>query len=137
MYPDQRTDALERGRAGERYLKEILETELSGRGLTVSMPTEEDHRVPFDLETLDGDRILVGIENKDLGPSSKGTWQYKTAIRRKLRYAHEHSIPKILTTVTMREAGRIGFCRGLANSHVIRFDFELSHLLQEIKEAST
>ncbi len=135
MHLNRRGEASERGRAGELYIKQFLEEELSETGLTVVIRTEGDPNAPFDIEVRKGDEIRVGIENKDLSTTTQGTWIKGLAMRRKLVYAREHHIPKVLTTATMRDAGRIGFCRGLANSHVMRYDFDRDHLLQEIREA--
>lgn len=129
-------ETLSRGREGERYLFAELSRMLVGTNLTINLATEDDHRVPFDLEILYGEKVLVGIENKDLSTTSLGTWIKGEAKRRKLAYAREQGIKVMLTTVTIRDTGRIGFCRGLANSHVMKFDFDRNHLLQEIREAS-
>ena len=126
-----------RGQLGQQYLYDFLSKNLEGMGLTVKQTSKESHCAPFDLLVLKGKRILVGIENKDLSVTTLGTWIKGRAKERKLAYAQEQGIEHTLTTVTMRDAGRIGFCRGLANSHVMRYDFDRDHLLQEIREASS
>ena len=125
-----------RGQLGQEYLYDFLSESLEGTGLVVKQMSEESHCAPFDLLILKGKRVLVGIENKDLSVTTLGTWIKGRAKERKLAYAQEQGIEHTLTTVTIRDAGRIGFCRGLANSHVMRYDFDRDHLLQEIREAS-
>jgi len=128
--------ALERGRNGEIYLLEFLEEHLAGSGLVVHHASENDAQAPFDIEVLDQDRILVAIENKDLAENSKGTWIIKSAKRRKEKYAIEHGIKKILTTVTKRDGeGYIGFQPGIVNGHVTVFNFRAEELVKEILSA--
>lgn len=137
MYGDYRQtmgylDALDRGRAGERYLYDELLKRLVGTGLGVRLATEDNHKVPFDLEVLDGDRIIVGIENKDLSGADRGTEITKVAKRRKLQYAAEHGIPTILTTVTRRKIERIGWKEGLVNGYPTVFDYDVGRLVDRI-----
>jgi hypothetical protein len=128
-------DALERGRAGERYLYEELSKRLEGTGLGVRLATEDNHEVPFDLEVLEDGRIIVGIENKDLSGADRGTEITKVAKRRKLQYAMEHRIPVIMTTVTRRKIEAIGWKEGLVNGHPTVFDYDVGRLVDRILSA--
>jgi len=128
-------DALERGRAGERYLHEELSKRLEGTGLVVQLATEDNHKVPFDLEVLEDDRIIVGIENKDLTGGDRGTEITKVAKQRKLQYAKEHNIPVVLTTVTRRKIEAIGWKEGLVNGHPTVFDYDVTRLVSRILSA--
>lgn len=129
----RREESDARGSAGEHFLATKLEAALAGTGLRTRITSDEDKNAPFDLEVLDGDnRILVGIENKDLGPSTQGTWIKRNAKRRKQEHARVNRIPKLLTTVTLRDAEQIGFRRGIENKPVGSYDFSLEHLVQEI-----
>lgn len=128
-------ETLGRGIKGEQYLFERLSAGLAGSGLEVRLVATEADHTPFDLEVLDGDRILVGIENKDLRPSTQGTWIKGSAKRRKLEYAAEHRVGLVLTTVTIREAEQVGFHEGLVNGHPTRFDYDFGHLVERIMEA--
>jgi len=124
--------ALERGRAGERHLYDELSRRLEGTGLVVRLATEDNHEVPFDLEVVQGDKILVGIENKDLAPSSQGTWIRKRSKDLKREYAAQQSIRLVLTTVTKRDEGVIGFREGLVNGSKKIFDYDIEHLISRI-----
>jgi hypothetical protein len=126
---------LGRGRMGEQFLYEELSKRLEGSGLAVRIATEDDHRVPFDLEVLDEDRILVGIENKDLAPTTQGTWIKKDSKRSKTIYAEENHIRLILTTVTRRDIKAIGFREGLINGHSLTFDYSPKRLVKRILAA--
>jgi hypothetical protein len=125
----------ERGREGENFLAYKLEELLKGTGLAIRVATDQDPKAPFDLEVLDGERILVGIENKDLGPSTRGTWIKSSAKRRKHEHARVNHIPRMLTTVTLRDAGQVGFRRGIEEKPVASYDFSLEHLAEEILAA--
>ena len=130
-------ETLGRGRMGEQFIYEELSRRLEGSGLAVRLATEDDHRVPFDLEVLEGDRILVGIENKDLASTTQGTWIKKVSKRSKLFYAEENHISLILTTVTRRDIKAIGFREGLVNGHPIMFDYSPERLVKRILAART
>jgi hypothetical protein len=120
-----------RGKEGEHFLATKLEAALEGTGLRVRIASEDDIRAPLDIEVLDGDMILVGIENKDLCLGTT-TRIDRLAKRRKQEHARVNGIPKLLTTVTLREVEQIGFRRGIENKPVASYDFSLEHLVQEI-----
>jgi len=128
-------EALDRGRLGEQFLYDELSKRLEGTGLTVRLSTEHDHKVPFDLEVLQDETVLAGIENKDLSGDNRGTEITKSAKRRKLQYAAEHSIPVIVTTVTRRKIEAIGWKEGLVNGHPTVFDYDLGSLVGRILSA--
>jgi hypothetical protein len=134
-YCDYPSACEERGRSGEEYLLSELSQRLQPFGLVVRHTAADDKSAPFDLEVLDGPEVLVGIENKDLTPLSKGTWIKKSAKRRKQEHAKVNGIPKLLTTVTLRDAGQIGFRRGIENKPVASYDFSFEHLIEEILSA--
>ena len=121
-----------RGQAGQQCMQELLSRELEGTGLVVKLRADEIHDAPFDLEVLDGERILVGIENKDLAETTKGTWVKGPSKKRKLIYARQHSIRLLLTTVTMRDTGRVGFKEGIVNGSHVLFDYDVRHLIDRI-----
>lgn len=120
------------GRLGEEYLLAELESRLSGSGLLVKLKSDENKNAPFDLEIFEGDRVLVGIENKDLGPATQGTWIKRTRKKRKLAYARQCGIRLILTTITRRDAGQIGFKEGIVNGSPVVFDYDLGRLVDRI-----
>jgi hypothetical protein len=128
----RREESDARGTAGEHFLATKLEAALEGTGLTIRIASDDYKQAPIDLEVLDGNRIIVGIENKDLGPSTQGTWIKGPAKRRKQAHARVNGIPKLLTTVTLRDTEQIGFRRGIENKPVASYDFSLEHLVQEI-----
>jgi len=128
-------EAVQRGKDGEQFLYEELSRRLEGTGLTVRLAAEENHNVPFDLEILEGDRILVGIENKDLAPTTQGTWIKKAPKRSKTSYAEKNHIRLTLTTVTRRDIKAIGFKEGLVNGHSLIFDYSSEHLVKRILAA--
>ena len=136
MEYSKRLDCETRGKDGERFLASRLQAALEGTGLRILIRSDEEKQAPFDLEVLDGDRILVGIENKDLH-LSKSTRIEGIAIRRKEDHAKAFRIPKLLTTVTLRDVEQIGFRRGIENKPVSSYDFSLEHLVQEILAART
>lgn len=126
------TETLGRGRMGEQFLYEELLKRLDGTGLAVRLATEDDHRVPFDLEVLDGDRILVGIENKDLASTTQGTWIKKRSKDLKLKYAAQQRIRLIFTTITLKAQGQIGWHEGLVNGSKAIFEYDLDRLVDRI-----
>lgn len=125
-------ETLGRGRMGEDFLMSVLSERLEGSGLSVRLATEHNHKEPFDIEILDQDRVLVGIENKDLSPKTQGTWIKNPAKRRKLKYAEEHGFKLVLTTVTIRETEDIWFREGLVNGVPRIFDYNVEHLVDKI-----
>ena len=125
-----------RGRMGEDYAYGEISSRLVGTGLTVRLATEDHYKAPFDIEILKGDKVLVGIENKDLVSTSKGTQIRGCQKHRKLRYAREHGIRLILTTVTRRDIHAIGFKEGLVNGHPLVFDYNLDRLVGRILTVS-
>lgn len=131
----RREESDARGTAGEHFLATKLEAALKGTGLTIRVASDDDKQAPLDIEVLDGDRILIGIENKDLGPTTQGTWIKANAIRRKHEHARVNGIPKLFTTVTLRDAEQIGFRHGIENKPVASYDFSLQHLVDEILAA--
>lgn len=125
-------ETLGRGRIGEKFLYDELSKRLDGTGLAVRLATEDDHRVPFDLEVLDGDRILVGIENKDLASTTQGTWIKKRSKDLKLKYAAQQHIRLIFTTITLKAQGQIGWHEGLVNGSKAIFEYDLERLIKRI-----
>ena len=126
-------DALERGRAGEQYIFEDLVKGLLETPLVVRLTAQDNHMVPFDIEILDGPKIIVGIENKDLSATSDGSRIRKVSKRLKLQYAKDHNISGILTTVTRRDIGTIGWKEGLVNGHPTVFNYNRDSLYAWIK----
>ncbi len=131
-YQDYFSACSDRGRAGEEYLLSELEGRLQPFGLVVRRTAIDNERAPFDLEVLDGHEVLVGIENKDLAPATQGTWIKRSRKKRKLAYAQDHSIRLVLTTVTLRDAGRIGFKEGIVNGAPVLFDYDVDRLIERI-----
>jgi hypothetical protein len=125
-------ETLGRGRMGEQFLYDELSKRLDGTGLAVRLATEDDHRVPFDLEVLDGNRILVGIENKDLASTTQGTWIKKRSKDLKLEYAARQRIKLIVTTITLKAQGQIGWREGLVNGSKAIFEYDVDRLIKRI-----
>jgi len=125
-------DCVDAGREGEQYAVSVLEEELQGTGLTVHWSRYDDYNSPFDIEVLDGQQVLVCIENKDITGAPQGVWQKKNALRRKRKYAQVTGAKKILTTVTDRDRQLIGFDEGLVSQRVTDFDFRKKALIKEI-----
>lgn len=131
-YQDYFSACEDRGRAGEEYLLSELGQRLSPYGLDVVHVTVDNKNAPFDFEVFDGDTPIVGIENKDLSPTTQGTWIKRSRKKRKIEYALKMGIRLVLTTITMRDTGRIGFKEGIVNGVPQIYDYDVDHLVDRI-----
>lgn len=128
-------ECVDNGREGELFALNYLDRALDGSGLTVRDANLYDHHAPFDIEVLDGDKVIVAIDNKDASKGLNGIWQKGPAIKRKLRYAKKLRTKTVLTTITIRDKDLLGFSEGLVSQRIIDFNFWREDLLKEILSA--